>query len=84
MNFYKALKHLHADLEVDKDFKLKDNGKGVFIAEWNVNRLMPSDEEIVLAWEEIKSIPEPVVETQEETIKKLLKRIEKLEAKVGK
>lgn len=70
MNFYKALKHLHPDLELDKDFVLKDDGRGAYILEWDVNRLMPSDEEILQAWQQIKDIPEQHPLTELELIKK--------------
>lgn len=55
MNFYKALRHLHPDLEDGKDFILKDNsdGKGVYILEWKSTRPKPSSGEIVEAWNQL-------------------------------
>lgn len=54
MDFFKTLMHMHPDLKED-EFVLKDEGNGVFIAEWNTDRLtQPSIETIKEHWERFK------------------------------
>lgn len=70
MIFYKALKHLHPDLEIDRDFVLRDDGEGVYILNWNVDRPKPTDSEINTAWEEIRADTEAEPLSEIEFLKK--------------
>lgn len=74
MNFYLALKHLHPDLEVDRDYTLRDDGEGVYIHSWNAERPKPTAQEVVDAWEVIKNIPSEPNETEQ--IKRRLEETE--------
>ncbi|AKG36476.1 XkdW family protein [Paenibacillus durus] len=53
MDLYLAIKHIFPSVQVDKDFVLldKSDGKGPYIAVWNLDAPRPTEEELQAAWE---------------------------------
>lgn len=75
MNFYRALKHLYPDLELDIDFVLKDDGAGPYILKWNPKTPLPTDAALLEAWNEIKDIPIAQPKTELEILKETVDQL---------
>lgn len=55
-----CLKHLIPDAIEDKDYFVRNEGEGDYIAEWNLDIPQPSAFDLEMKWEEIKGfIPTP-------------------------
>lgn len=50
MNLSQAILHLHPDADPLRDFTVQDDGKGPFIAAWNLPAEKPTKEELATAW----------------------------------
>lgn len=50
MNKYQAIKYLFPKID-DKDFCVRDDGKGQYIAEWNIAEEKPTDEQLQVAYD---------------------------------
>ena len=57
MNISEAILHLFPNAEPIKDFLVMDNGAGQFIAQWNLSKAKPSNQELQAAWEEYNAHP---------------------------
>jgi DNA-binding transcriptional regulator YhcF (GntR family) len=53
MDVYKTIKHMYPNLSEDA-FLLKDEGQGVFIAEWKASEAQPSIESLQEHWDNFK------------------------------
>lgn len=47
-----AIMHLFPNAILGKDFSVRDDGEGQFIDTWALEEPLPSDEELVAAWQE--------------------------------
>lgn len=50
MNIALAILHMYPQAEQPKDFIVRDDGEGQFIAEWNLDTLQPTEAELRAAW----------------------------------
>lgn len=54
------LAYQYPHLKVGKEYLVKDDGSGAFIAKWEASEPQPTDEELQIAWDEyIANPPEP-------------------------
>ncbi|WP_025692598.1 XkdW family protein [Paenibacillus zanthoxyli] len=73
MDLYLAIKHIFPSARVDKDFALldKSDGKGPYIAVWNLEAPQPTEEELLAAWEAYQLEDHPQPKNQAEEIAEL-------------
>jgi hypothetical protein len=74
MNKALAIKHLFPTAVPGRDFLVKDDGDGQYIAEWNLQENIPTEAELQSAWEAYRP-PEPPkskVELLQETVDQLV------------
>jgi hypothetical protein len=51
MNIALAIRHMYPDVDSLRDFKVQDDGKGQYIAEWGIEGAnQPTQEELQIAW----------------------------------
>jgi hypothetical protein len=68
----KAILHLYPTLEFDKDFIVRDDGKGSFIALWKPSFSKPTSEELQNGWDDYiakQPQPAPTIEEQLAAVK---------------
>lgn len=76
-----CLKHLIPEAIEDKDYFVRNDGEGDYIAEWYLDTPEPSKTELEAKWKDIKgSIPlpskDPMIELGEEMVQKDIKIME--------
>jgi XkdW protein/Domain of unknown function (DUF4376) len=50
MNIALAIRHMYPNADSLRDFKVQDDGKGQYIAEWSIKEAQPTKEELQVAW----------------------------------
>jgi hypothetical protein len=86
MNIPQVIMHLYPEAIPMKDFIVQDDsdGNGVYIAVWNIEDDIPTEEEMVDAWNEIQALPIPEPpETDAEKIARLEEEKAFLEERVS-
>lgn len=80
MNYRLALEYIYPDIVIEKDYILRDDGKGVYISEWSYDKPQPTLDELNAAWDQVKNepLPEPPL-TLEERVKILEEKVKALE-----
>lgn len=64
------LAYKYPNLKAGKDYLVKDDGEGAFIAKWNAEEPQPTDEELQDAWAEYEANPPQDPLTPVEQLKK--------------
>jgi hypothetical protein len=72
MHVPSAIKQLFPNAESLKDFTVQDDGKGQYIAQWNLKEPQPTKDELLEAWEQYQLNPPPTPLSELDQVKKQL------------